>query len=415
MRAIEDCPYRQSTGVPGEGSCRLIGAITGVDRPSALRVVDDACRVCCSGPVPDPRRINPVLGSLVSRVAEEIIQAGGEPGCDAARAAGLRDWALRHLTVAGPEAERAYRPARLAQPCDYLGEHVEAEAGNGDGNGDEDDAPRHCRHPGHTTTTRDGCMLCPDWTDRPRPAPRPLQDLVPPLPRRGPPVRSWAVGITTAPRNRPTLDWTLDSLVRAGWEPSRIFEDGTTTIAPRHAQRPVSTREPALGAWPSYYLGLSELVLRHPDVDAYFMVQDDVVFYDRQDLRAYLEDVLWPTDPPGVISLYCSAAYTRPDSGWFSPPERWVWGALAFIFPKELARAFVADPHVLAHRWSHPTHGLRAIDGLIGGWTEYHRIPVHYPCPSLAQHIGDASTLWTALESEGVRLADRFLLDVEPD
>ena len=165
------------------------------------------------------------------------------------------------------------------------------------------------------------------------PAPRRLAELLPPPPRRGPAVRKWAVGVRSAPRNVPTLDWTLDSLVRAGWESPRIFEDLPTTIAARHAKCPLSTREPAVGAFPNFYLGLSELVLRHPDADAYLMVEDDVIFYDRQNLREHLEQVLWPSDPPGVISLYCSSVDSRAEAGWHQKEGRWQWGALAFIFP----------------------------------------------------------------------------------
>jgi hypothetical protein len=171
-----------------------------------------------------------------------------------------------------------------------------------------------------------------------------------------------------------------------------------------------------MGAWPSFYLGLNELVYRHPDADAYLMVQDDVLFYDRQNLRAYLEDeVLWPTDPPGVISLFCGAICSRSGCRWFAWKEPWLSGALAVIFPNEIARAFVADRLVLNHRWSDPALGLAAIDTVIGAWCAMHGIPMHLPCPSLAQHIGDTSTLWVSLELEGRRLADRFLGDVEPD
>src|SRR4051794_35349759 len=125
MRAMQECPHRETTGAAGEGGCRLIAEITGGDRPSARRVGDDACRACCAGPGRGPRQINPVLASLVSRVAGAVIQAGGEPGCDAGRAAVLHDWARRHLAIAGPEAERAYRPARLDRACNYLGERID--------------------------------------------------------------------------------------------------------------------------------------------------------------------------------------------------------------------------------------------------------------------------------------------------
>jgi hypothetical protein len=414
IRAVEECPHRQPTGAPGEGLCRLLGAITGVTRPAALRVGDDACRACCAAPVPEPRRINPVLASLVSRLAEEVERAGGEPGCDARRAAELRDWARRHLALAGPDLQRVYQPPRATRDCHHLGERLGPGPAE-DGAPSTEGAAWSCRHPSHETTTRDGCLLCRDWADRPRPAPRPLAELLPPPPRRGPAVRSWAVGVRSAPRNVPTLDWTLDSLARAGWESPRIFEDLPTPIAARHARCPVSRREPAVGAFLNFYLGLAELVLRHPEADAYLMVEDDVIFYDRQDLREHLEGVLWPSDPPGLISLYCSSVYSRPDPGWYQKEGRWRWGSQVFIFPRELARAFVADPLILSHRWSHPIHGLYGVDVLIGAWAELNGIPVHYPCPSLAQHIGDTSTLWESLRLQGDRLADRFLLDVEPD
>ncbi len=145
------------------------------------------------------------------------------------------------------------------------------------------------------------------------------------------------------------------------------------------------------------------------------MAEDDVVFYDRQDLRQHLEQILWPSDPPGVISLYCSSVESHSDPGWYQKEGRWHWGALAFIFPTEVARAFVADPLVLSHGWTQSAPVLHGVDVLVGGWAELRSIPVHYPCPSLAQHIGDTSTIWPSLERHGVRLADRFLLDVEPE
>ena len=74
--------------------------------------------------MPGPRRINAVLASLVSRVAEEVERASGEPGCDAHRAAELRDWARRHLALAGPDLERVYQPPRATRDCHYLGERI---------------------------------------------------------------------------------------------------------------------------------------------------------------------------------------------------------------------------------------------------------------------------------------------------
>src|SRR5262249_39891830 len=153
---------------------------------------------------------------------------------------------------------------------------------------------------------------CRDWSDRPQSAPPPLRELVPwPRGPRGPRIRRWAVGVTTAPRRQPTLHWCLDSLIRAGWEQPRLFVDSAVTIAGRVANLPISLRAEKLGAWPNYYLALTELLLREPWADAYFLVQDDVILYDREDLRRYLEQTLWPADPTGAISLFCSSKYTQ--------------------------------------------------------------------------------------------------------
>jgi hypothetical protein len=225
-------------------------------------------------------------------------------------------------------------------------------------------------------------------------------------------VKKWAVGVTTAPRRQPTLETCLDYLVRAGWDNLRLFvDDRASSLSLRHAHLPVSLRQPSVGAWPNYYLALSELLCRHPDADALMVVQDDACFYDRESLREYLERTLWPTDPPGLVSLYCSSAYTHEESGWHQMEGEWVWGALAFIFPREKAIQFVTDEQAIAHRYS--TGGLKLIDEVIGKWAVRTGTPIHYPTPSMVQHLGVTSTLWPGVPSAGYRRADRFAGSLE--
>jgi hypothetical protein len=185
--------------------------------------------------------------------------------------------------------------------------------------------------------------------------------------------------------------------------------DSPVEVADRHRDLPRSVREPGVGAWPSYYLALIELLMREPDADAYLVVQDDVLLYDRENLREYLGPTLWPGDRPGIVSLYCSSAYTREASGWHRYEERWRWGALAFVFPRELAKRFVADSQVVGHRWSEEYEGRAQIDIVIGQWALREEEPVYFPTPSLAQHIGEASSLWPRGRALGFRRADRFL------
>ena len=136
------------------------------------------------------------------------------------------------------------------------------------------------------------------------------------------------------------------------------------------------------------------------------IVQDDACFYDRENLREYLEQVFWPSKPPGIVSLYCSSAYTRAESGWHTMEEEWNWGALAFVFPRARAVQFVTDPEVIRHRWT--TGGLKLVDEVVGKWALRAGLPIHYPTPSLVQHLGRTSTLWAGVGSAGFRRADTF-------
>jgi hypothetical protein len=202
--------------------------------------------------------------------------------------------------------------------------------------------------------------------------------------------------VTSSPRRRPTLDATLDSLIRAGWLSPHLFLDGTVRVLERFAGLPGVLREPRIGSWPNYYLALAELLMRHPDADAYLMAEDDVLFYDWDSLREYLEEILWPDRRPCLVSLYCSSAYSSRDFGWHSLRTKWAVGSLAFIFPRRLAQDFLLDGAVCDHRWrqwQEADGGLADTEHIIGRWASRKRIRIWYPTPSLVQHISDTSTL----------------------
>jgi hypothetical protein len=153
-------------------------------------------------------------------------------------------------------------------------------------------------------------------------------------------------------------------------------------------------------------------MMREPAADAYLMVQDDSIFYDREDLSTYLQSVLWPDEPVGAVSLYCPQIYTQTEPGWHRRADVWVYGALAFLFPRDSAKRFIADLTVLEHRWSQRNEGRAQIDLTIGQWAQRNALPIYYPTPSLVQHIGDTSTLWARARALGARKADRFAGDL---
>jgi hypothetical protein len=219
------------------------------------------------------------------------------------------------------------------------------------------------------------------------------------------------VGVVTAPRRRPTLSATVDSLIRAGWDEPCLFLDGAVRVPERFAHLPGVLREPRIGCWPNYYLALAELLMRHPDADAFLLAEDDALFCGGEPLRAYLEQMLWPDWRPCMVSLYCPSAYTARNVGWRPLSSRWTWGALAFVFPRQVAQALLLDRRVCDHRWGRwheDDKGLANTDLVIGSWAWRNRIPIWYPTPSLVQHIGVTSTLHPDHPATGGRRADRW-------
>jgi hypothetical protein len=414
LRRVEDCPYREGLGDKcgrQTARCDLLRHWIGTEPESADFAVDRAaCEACCASWPPSHSELNPVVASLLVTLCDQIVEARDADGRIAEQVAAVRARAVESLEVSWDEPT-PQSPARDGGVCAYFGAPIgfrPASMPHGGGRM----TVYQCLHPKHRETTPAECILCRDWSGRADVEFPALREILPvPASRHGSKVRTWSVGVITAPRRTPTLDTCLDSLIRAGWERPRLFVDAATTIATRHADLALTLREPRIGAFPNYYLALAESVMRDPEADAYFLIEDDVIFSDREDLRLYLEDVLWPADPIGAVSLYCSSMYTRSNPGWHQFDGPWVWGALAFIFSPESARRFLSDPLIFAHR-SSKDEGLAETDALIGVWSHERNLPIFFPTPSLVQHIGDTSSLWPASRAFGLRRADRFAGDV---
>ena len=111
-----------------------------------------------------------------------------------------------------------------------------------------------------------------------------------------------------------------------------------------------------------------------------------------------------------VVSIYCPShdSYDRAegfhalDNGWDS------WGALAYVFPNPSAHAILCDPLVVNHRHHGPGDGSRNIDSVVGNWCRRSGLPYYVHVPSLAQHIGETSTIWPTAGVGGKRQANDF-------
>ncbi|WP_165070055.1 glycosyltransferase family protein [Paludisphaera rhizosphaerae] len=380
LPTVETCRWRRPSGAHAQAECGLATSLMGRAAAGPVVVDDDACEACCRSFPPTRRTLNPVVAGLLHGAALRVLTLGDDP--DAALALATAESAL---TVQTPEAYRL-TPARDVLPCAWRGGPVDLA---------DDEGPIHrCEHPDHDLASASRCQACRDWTRRRPISPRrSLDELVPPPPRRhGRPVRNWAVGVTTAPRRRPTLDGCLDGIVRAGWDAPRLFLDGTVRIPARHAHLPTSWREEAVGAWPAWFLSLTELIVQRPEADAYLMIQDDVALHDHEPLRDYLERVLWPGDRPGLVSLF----HIGPEATWGwrlnVDPNR--LSAQALLFPPDLARALVADPTVVRAVLDSSADHHTPIPDVLNIWLARRSIDCWHTTPSLVQHVGDVSAIW---------------------
>jgi hypothetical protein len=352
----EECRFRgraEQGDAEEVATCGLLRTALPEAGDRSWRVPRTACLACCRSTPATPAAWNPVIGSLVYQAACAL----------------ANDPEAKPKAIAGAETARAKALGCLDVVCQR-----------------PLTKPQTVRH-----------------FDR-------LGELLAPPARRHPqPIRQWAVGVTTAPRPRPTLDACLESLTRAGWKSPHLFMDSAVRVPEAFGHLPGTLRSPSAGAWPNHYLSLLELTMRQPEADAFLIVQDDAVIYDGENVREYLEAMLWPGDQLPIVSLYCPEPYTAGQYGWHRFRKSWVWGALALVFARATLQSYLRDRVICRHRWRSSSGGLVGIDGLIGWWARRRRVPFWFPTPSLVQHIGETSTLWAGCAASGPRAARLFV------
>jgi hypothetical protein len=346
LPTVDSCRWRRPAD--GRACCGLVErllAITSAPVPLA------ACVACCESFPPSEKALNPVVASLIRVAAEQRIREGG-----------CSDEELASLQLQSERASQALTRLSLHRS-------------------------------GLTQAPCERAAYAPAYDPFSISRPLSLFELLPhPAIKLGPAVKRWAVGVTTSPRRASTLGQTLDSLERAGFDQVRLFMDGTVRVPAPHQAIPVTWREDSVGAWPAWYLSLAELVLHQPAADAYLLVQDDVLLADRESLRGYLEEVLWPGEKLGIVSLF-SAEY-QPNPGWYSgPPSAW-FSAQALLLPNAIARMLLCDSGVSRRCLEAAGGNHLPIPTVLAEWSVRRSIPIHQPSPSLVQHIGSASTLW---------------------
>ena len=394
----QSCPYRGGVRQDSAGkevaSCGLAGAVIGVTDPEILAVSRGACELCVARrPSPDQDNPNPIAASLVYVAGERIVERGGVPGCDLSRAREIMGWAAQHLDVVGGRADVRVRAHGRRDPCLFLGRQTGWKPCTSCA-GSTRQKVFACNHQAHTETTILDCGSCPDHDRR--------------LEAGG--ALAWVAGVTTAPRPRPTLERSLLSLASAGWPDANVFAEPGSELPAWLPPHRLVQRASTLGAWPNWFLALSELVARHPWADAYLICQDDVLY--ARDLRAYLERTLWPSDRVGVVSLHTALHQEAPADtrGYFELGSNHVmaWGAQAYAIPNASARAILRSSIAVNHRHRGARHGLCNVDTIVGQCCEEVGLPYLLHSPSPTQHIGEASAIWGNIGTVGRRHAGTF-------
>jgi predicted O-methyltransferase YrrM len=393
MRKVEDCPYRSDVRDPGPeevARCELLEEILGALGPDRYAVRRDACEACCAAPAPSVHSLNVATASLLIPLTIEVLGRGGEPGCEAAKAARIQQWAIESLPSVASELGAMARPPREG-PCFHLGPAI-GMRDCGSCGGSVRVKVFGCHHLLHQETTVAQCRPCPDYEPR--------------LSRRR--VSRWSVGVVTAPRMQPTLLRCLASLSAAGWDSLHLFAEPGVALPIQSEHIRITRRNETIGEWPNWLLGLTELFQRDPTADAYMMVQDDTLFC--RGVREFLEAELWPGHRVGMVSVYCPASDVHTAAGWGSlAAGAGLIGALTCIFPSAAVRALLAHPSIIEHRLRGARHGLVDTDGAIGRWAVQTAMPIYHHRPSLAQHIGDTSTVWLGAPNAGIRHSDNFV------
>jgi hypothetical protein len=209
------------------------------------------------------------------------------------------------------------------------------------------------------------------------------------------------IGVTTAVRQEPTIGRTLESLSDSGCDLLHCFSDYGSTLPPKFEFIKNTQRDKLLGAWGNWFYSLKFLTENYP-AELYGMVQDDVIVCPN--VIPYIREHI-PQDAD-CVSIFTPSCY-KDISRWKRHEWRGskLWMAQALFFTRDAALSLLNSEEV----WR--IEGTKNIDNRVGLWAKYNGRRLYYHTPSLAQHIGETSTLWGDLSNQGYRSAD----DYHPD
>ncbi|MEX0937776.1 MAG: hypothetical protein WDZ59_07935 [Pirellulales bacterium] len=265
-----------------------------------------------------------------------------------------------------------YRPPPFFEndgPCFYLGE----QSGTRDCRtcrGSVKLKVFQCHHPAHQETTYEACKHCRDYT--------------PQLDKGS--VSTWVVGLLAASGEDAHVDRTQQSLARAGWPNTHVFD---VASAPAVDSQSPNSR---IGTWGSWVTAIMHLLWQEPYAQAYLITFDGVVFC--KGLRSFLQRELWPAGDLGFVSLTGRRSMSANDStdtsltlvkgGWDSAgvlDER-MPNIGAVVLPNPAARALVS--HAAMRAGHLESTGVEQVARGLRHWCRASSLAVHHWEPALA-------------------------------
>ena len=198
-------------------------------------------------------------------------------------------------------------------------------------------------------------------------------------------IDAWAVGLLPSEGGGSAAADTLHSIRAAGWQDCRIHHGERPDIPVESGpSRPAEV----MSAFSRWYALLTELVLHSPQADAYLIFLGDVLA--TEGLRTYLEQQLWPSPLPGVVSLAGGGADGRGVTPGFHRDDGGLngEGAAALAMPNHVARAVLCDALVLQAAVVQREAGRPSVGGALGDWCRRMSLPCFRHSPSLAGPIG---------------------------
>lgn len=338
VRTPEQCPLRETLRLETGAEtfvCSLVGQITGLQEKWRSEVRPDACEACCRFTLPSASQANPVVASLAYEAASAVLEEGKASAGQMQEAAQTRQYAIGRLAVA---AGRSPPTSATARP--------------------------------------------PTYPEKPHVVP------VPDPPAGTSSGLTWAAGLLTAPRPKPTIRHTFQSLQDAGFKSVHVFAEPGSWIPEELRCLPITVHGRPLGNLGNFLTSLATLFVMHPNADCYAIFEDDIEV--ARGLRPWCDRQFWPQDT-GLVSLFTSRIYSDDRMGWRILKLGFyrTFGALALVFRRDVLQEFLTDGRAFQFR-AVRRHGS---DAVLGEWATRRGTGIAYHTPSLVQHIGATSAI----------------------